>query len=64
MGKTPLETLTEELRWVAEKLLGKERAEVLDPALVDMASSVNAVHGQSAPANPIGSTSPKLHISE
>ena len=43
MGQTPLETLTEELRWVAEKLLGKERAEVLDPALVDMAASVNAV---------------------
>ncbi len=43
MGQTPLDTLTEELRWVAERLLGKERAEVLDPALVDMASSVNAV---------------------
>ena len=43
MAQTPLDTLTEELRWVAERLLGKERAEVLDPALVDMASSVNAV---------------------
>ena len=43
MAQTPLDTLTEELRWVAERLLGKERAEVLDPALVDMASSVNSV---------------------
>ena len=43
MAQGSLETLTEELRWVAEKLFGKERAEVLDPALVDMASSVNAV---------------------
>ena len=43
MAQTSLETLTEELRWVAERLLGKERAEVLDTALVDMADSVNAV---------------------
>ena len=45
MAQTSLETLTEELRWVAKKLLGKERAEVLDTALVDMADSVHAVMG-------------------
>ena len=43
MAQGSLETLTEELRWVAEKLFGKDRAEVLDTALVDMADSVHAV---------------------
>ena len=43
MAQTPLDTLTEELRWVAERLLGKERAEVLDSALADMARGVNAI---------------------
>ena len=41
MAQTPLDTLTEELRWVAERLLGKERADF--GPWVDMASGVNAI---------------------